>query len=65
MVIDHRDCGGARIAFGPGAIATPEAETATHRRILAQVREEALRRHPDLTVEAGLMALDGQLEMLA
>jgi carbonic anhydrase len=64
IVIDHRDCGGARIAFGPDAIATPEAETATHWRILAEFRNETLRRHPELQIEAGLMALDGRLEML-
>ena len=64
IVIDHRDCGGARIAFGPEAIATHEIETATHRRILQKFRDEVLRRHPALTVEVGLMALDGRLDML-
>ena len=64
IAIDHRDCGAARIAYGDAALATPQAETETHRRALAEFRREMAKRHPGLTVETGLMALDGTLEKL-
>jgi carbonic anhydrase len=65
IVIDHRDCGAARIAYGAESIATPAAETATHKKVLAEFRLELHRRHPQFAVETGLMALDGSLEPLA
>lgn len=65
IVIDHRDCGAVRLAYGAESIATPAAETATHRKILAEFRDELHRRHPNLVAETGLMALDGSLESLA
>jgi carbonic anhydrase len=61
VAIDHRDCGAARIAYGEAALATPEAETETHRRVFAEFRREMAQRHPELAVETGLMALDGSL----
>jgi hypothetical protein len=64
IAIDHRDCGAAKIAYGDAALATPQAETETHRRALAEFRREMAKRHPGLTVETGLMALDGTLEKL-
>ena len=65
IVIDHRDCGAAKIAYGAESIATTAAETATHKKVLAEFRRELHRRHPDFAVETGLMALDGSLEPLA
>jgi carbonic anhydrase len=65
IAIDHRDCGAARIAYGPGSIATPQAETKTHREVLAEFRAAVAERHPKLTVETGLMALDGSIEMFS
>ena len=64
IAIDHRDCGAARIAYGEAALATAQAETDAHRRALAEFRAAVAKRHPDLTVETGLMALDGSLQML-
>lgn len=63
IAIDHRDCGAARIAYGDASIANPAAETATHRKVMAEFRREVGKRHPKLAVEAGLMALDGKVEM--
>lgn len=65
VAIDHRDCGAARIAYGETAIATPQAETATHRRVFADFREQVAKRHPQLAVETGLMALDGTVEKMS
>jgi carbonic anhydrase len=59
IAIDHRDCGAARIAYGDASIATPDAETETHRTVLAEFRRQVGERHPNLKVEALLMALDG------
>jgi carbonic anhydrase len=65
IVIDHRDCGAVKLAYGAASIATPEAETKTHRMILAEFREALAQRHPHLKAETGLMALDGSFEPLA
>jgi carbonic anhydrase len=64
IVIDHRDCGAAKLAFGEAAIATPDKETELHRQIFAQFRTDLRRRHPELAVEALLMALDGTVKIL-
>lgn len=62
MVIDHRDCGAYKLAYGEEAVATPELETATHTRVLAAFKEEAGKRFPELRVRGFLMALDGTVE---
>jgi len=64
IAIDHRDCGAAVIAYGADSIATPEIETATHKKVLAEFRAAVAKRHPKLVVETGLMALDGSLQPL-
>lgn len=61
ITIDHRDCGASRIAFGAEVIADPLREAEAHRSTLAELRRQAAERHPDLTVETALMALDGSL----
>lgn len=65
IAIDHRDCGAARLAYGDASVTTPQRETETHGKALAEFRREALHRHPKLTVEAGLMALDGSMMMFS
>ena len=63
IAIDHRDCGAAKIAYGDDSIADPQIETKTHREVLAEFRAAVAQHHPQLTVETGLMALDGSIEM--
>jgi hypothetical protein len=41
----------------------PQSETETHRKALAGLREAVGKRQPGLAVEAGLMALDGSIQM--
>jgi carbonic anhydrase len=65
IAIDHRDCGAAEIAYGKASIATPERETETHRKALAEFRRELGNRQPALMVETGLMALDGSIQMFS
>jgi len=65
IAIDHRDCGAARIAYGEDSIANPQIETKTHREVLAEFRAAVAEHHPQLTVETGLMSLDGSIEMFS
>ena len=64
IVIQHRDCGAAREAYGyfaPGS----ENETQLHRAALADFRGQLLKHHPQLDVETLLMDLDGSVEDLS
>jgi carbonic anhydrase len=65
IVINHRDCGAAKIAYGEAAVADPAAETKTHRDALAEFRKQLAERHPKLGVETGLMTLDGSFEVMS
>lgn len=65
VVMNHRDCGAAAIAYGASAIATPGAETSLHQTVFTSFKEELSKRQPSMRVEGGLMALDGSVEMLA
>jgi carbonic anhydrase len=65
IAIDHRDCGAARIAYGASSIADPAIETETHRTALAEFRRAVGERQPKLTIETGLMALDGSIQMFS
>jgi carbonic anhydrase-like protein len=65
IVINHRDCGAAKIVYGEAAVADPAAETKTHRDALAAFRQQLAARHPKLGVETGLMALDGTFEVMS
>ena len=64
IAIDHRDCGAARIAYGADSISTPQRETETHRKVFRELRAEMKKRHPEIALETGLMALDGALQPL-
>lgn len=63
IVINHRDCGAAKIAYGPDAVKTPAAETALHRTVLADFRKQCNDRQPKLVVETGLISIHGKVEM--
>jgi carbonic anhydrase len=65
IAIDHRDCGAAKLAYGEKSVADPATETATHKRVLAAFRKDVNRRHADLEVVTGLMALDGNVELFS
>jgi carbonic anhydrase len=64
IAINHRDCGAARIAYGDASVATPQAETETHRAALAEFRKQVGEKQPKLGVETGIMSLDGKFEPL-
>ena len=62
IVIDHRDCGAYKLALGEAAMATPEQETEMHRLAINEFALRVKARHPELSVEGYLMALDGTAE---
>jgi hypothetical protein len=64
IVINHRDCGAAKIAYGEAAVADTATETKTHQEALAEFRKQLADRYPKLGVETGLMALDGTFEVM-
>lgn len=65
IVVNHRDCGAAAIAYGADAIRTPEAEWAVHKTAYSQFKDELSKRQPGMQTGGGLMALDGSIEEFA
>ena len=57
IVINHRDCGAAKIAYGADSVKTRDAETALHRTVLAEFRKQCNDKQPKLAVETGLISL--------
>ena len=64
MVLDHRDCGAFKVAFGKDFAGAKDAETAQHKGVMLQVQAMLKQKHPDLASEFYLMALDGTAERL-
>jgi carbonic anhydrase len=62
VVINHRDCGAAQIAFGAQSVANRSIETETHKHALLTFRQQLKERQPKLGVELHLMALDGSVD---
>jgi len=62
VVVNHRDCGAAKIAYGADAVKDKAAETATHKAALMEFRTQVAGKQPKLAVELHLMALDGGVE---
>ena len=65
IVINHRDCGAAKIAYGADSIKMRDAETKLHQTVLADFRKQCNERQPKLGVETGLISLQGKVEMFA
>jgi carbonic anhydrase len=65
IVINHRDCGAAKIAYGADSVKTRDAETALHRTVFAEFRKQCKDNQPKLAVETGLISLQGRVEMFA
>ena len=62
VALTHRDCGAAKLAFGDQAVATRQAETASHTESLRAFKAELARRQPSLTAVLGIMNLDGSVD---
>jgi carbonic anhydrase len=62
IVVDHRDCGAYKVAFGKNYQGERAAETAQHKGVMEQVKAKLANIHPDLAAEFYLMSLDGKAE---
>ncbi len=62
IVVDHRDCGAFKVAFGNDYKSDKAGETAQHKAVMEQVKAKLAKTHPDLQSEFYLMALDGSAE---
>jgi len=62
IVVDHRDCGAFKVAFGKDYKADAAGETQQHKTVMEQVKAKLAKTHPDLVPEFYLMALDGKVE---
>jgi hypothetical protein len=65
VAFTHRDCGAARLALGAAAVETRAAETASHAEVLRAFSAQVVRRQPRLSVVAGIMDLDGRVDLVA
>jgi hypothetical protein len=61
-VIDHRDCGAYKVAFGKDYADGGIAELAQHKSVMAKLKDALAAKHPDLGFEAYLLAIDGTAE---
>ena len=64
IVVDHRDCGAYKVAFGPDFAPNPPEEDAQHKAVMMQLKAQLAVKHPDLGSEYYLMALDGTAKRL-
>ena len=65
IAMNHRDCGAAKIAYGPEKVANKQIETETHKAALMEFRKQVAEKQPKLKVELGLMAVNGKVEMFS
>jgi len=64
IVLDHRDCGAYKVAFGKDYAGEHAKETAQHKTVMESVRTAMTQMHPDLGTEFYLMGLDGSAERI-
>jgi hypothetical protein len=64
FVLDHRDCGAYKAAFGTRFASERKAESEQHRSVMLQVKARLAKTFPDLGFRGYLMALDGTAEKL-
>lgn len=64
ILLDHRDCGAYKVAFGKEFAAGHNAETAQHKSVMESLKVALTQMHPDLGAEFYLMALDGKAQRI-
>ncbi|HUO93231.1 MAG TPA: carbonic anhydrase [Rhizomicrobium sp.] len=64
IVVDHRDCGAYKVAFGPDFAPKPPEEDAQHKTVMEKLKAQLATKHPELTSEYYLLALDGTAKRL-
>lgn len=63
--LTHRDCGAAFVAYGEALRTDKALETAKQSEALRTYKAEINKRHPELAVDIGIMALDGVVEVVS
>ncbi len=61
IVVDHRDCGAYKMAFGAEHASDPDIELAVHSAVLGKLAAAINAKYPKMAVETHLMALDGSV----
>jgi hypothetical protein len=62
VVVDHRDCGAYKIAFGKNYVGSGAAELAQHKGVMQKMQTMLKQKHPELGSEFYLLGLDGAAE---
>jgi carbonic anhydrase len=62
IVVDHRDCGAYKVAFGKDFKPSGAAELAQHKTVMVEVQAKLKKLHPDLASEFWLMDVNGKTE---
>ena len=62
IVVDHRECGAYKVAFGKDYKDGRAPEVAQHRAVMNQVKARLAKSHPDLASEFYLMDVDGKTQ---
>ena len=62
IVVDHRDCGTFKVAYGKDYKGTGAAELAQHKQVMTQVKAKLAKEYPDLASEFYLMDVSGKTE---
>ena len=62
IIVDHRDCGAFKIAYGEEHTKDAALERSVHAAVLLPLSLEIRQKYPKLHVETYLMALDGTVE---
>lgn len=64
ILLDHRDCGAYKVAFGDKFAGGHDGETAQHKAVMEALKTALTQMHPELGAEFYLMALDGKAERI-
>jgi hypothetical protein len=64
VVVDHRDCGAYKVAFGDAFAPSGNAEREQHRQVMLQTQAMLKQKHPDMASEFYLLALNGKAERI-
>ncbi|AXE29980.1 hypothetical protein DK842_08790 [Chromobacterium phragmitis] len=64
VLLDHRDCGAYKVAFGEDFAKDPAKESKIHSRALTAMKWQIAAKYPHLTVDTYLMGLDGKADLI-
>lgn len=64
IIVDHRDCGAYKVAFGDAVAKDHDGETAQHKAVMLDLQAQLAKKDPSLEAEFYLMALDGTAERI-